>query len=108
MQYVYIVLFTAVLLNCLDSPTAWHLYILHKSKGILGYILVPFVILLLVNGLICKESRYERLKTEFDRMGNSEKKRHRTIFWIFTGITLLAGYAAYRLFCRFNMQFMLP
>ena len=22
--------------------------------------------------------------------------------------TLLAGYAAYRLFCRFNMQFLLP
>ena len=44
-QYVYVVLFTAVILNCLDSQTAWHLYILHKSKGILGYILVPFVIL---------------------------------------------------------------
>ena len=50
MQYVYVVLFTAVILNCLDSQTAWHLYILHKSKGILGYILVPFVILILVNG----------------------------------------------------------
>ena len=89
MQYVYVVLF-------------------HKSKGILGYILVPFVILILVNGRIYKESRYERLKAEFDRMENSEKKRRRTIFWIFTGITLLAGYAAYRLFCRFNMQFLLP
>ena len=99
MQYVYVVLFTAVILNCLDSQTAWHLYILHKSKGILGYILVPFVILILVNGRIYKESRYERLKAEFDRMD---------IFWIFTGITLLAGYAAYRLFCRFNMQFLLP
>lgn len=83
-------------------------YILHKSKGILGYILVPFVILILVNGRIYKESRYERLKAEFDRMENSEKKRRRTIFWIFTGITLLTGYAAYRLFCRFNMQFLLP
>ena len=67
-----------------------------------------FVILILVNGRIYKESRYERLKAEFDRMENSEKKRRRTIFWIFTGITLLAGYAAYRLFCRFNMQFLLP
>ena len=95
MQYVYVVLFTAVILSCLDSPTAWHLYILHKSKGILGYILVPFVILILVNGRIYKESRYERLKAEFDRMENSEKKRRRTIFWIFIGITLLAGYAAY-------------
>ena len=33
MQYVYVVLFTAVILNCLDSQTAWHLYILHKSRG---------------------------------------------------------------------------
>ena len=80
MQYVYVVLFTAVILNCLDSQTAWHLYILHKSKGILGYILVPFVILILVNGRIYKESRYERLKAEFDRMEDSEKKRRRTIF----------------------------
>lgn len=108
MQYVYIVLFIAIVLNCLDSSTAWHLYILHKSKEILGYILVPFVLLLLVNGQICKESHYERLKAEFDRMENSEKKRHRTIFWIFTSITLLAGYAAYRLFCHFNLQFLLP
>lgn len=107
-QYVYVVLFTAVILNCLDSQTAWHLYILHKSKDILGYILVPYVILFLVNGRIYKESRYERLKAEFDRMEISEKKRRRTIFWIFIGITLLAGYAAYRLFCRFNMQFLLP
>ena len=74
----------------------------------MGYILVPYVILFLVNGRIYKESRYERLKAEFDRMENSEKKRRRTIFWIFIGITLLAGYAAYRLFCRFNMQFLLP
>ena len=91
-----------------NLPDAWHLYILHKSKEILGYILVPFVILILVNGRIYKESRYERLKAEFDRMENSEKKKRRTIFWIFIGITLLAGYAAYRLFCRFNMQFLLP
>ena len=108
MQYVYVVLFTAVVLNYLDSQTAWHLYILHKSKGILGYILVPFVILFLVNGRIYKESRYERLKADFVRIDISEKKRRSTIFWIFIGISLLAGYAAYRLFCRFNMQFLLP
>ena len=74
----------------------------------MSIILVPYVILFLVNGRIYKESRYERLKAEFDRMEISEKKRRRTIFWIFIGITLLAGYAAYRLFCRFNMQFLLP
>ena len=107
MQYVYVVLFTAVILNCLDSPTAWHLYIFHKSKGILGYILGPFVILLLVNGRICKESRYERLKAKFDQMENYEKKKYRIVFWIFTGITLLSGFMSYYLFYRFSQQFLL-
>ena len=71
---------------------------------------------MIVHSYIYKESRYEKLKSRFGQMEDGERARYRMVFRVFLAVTArvflavtaVAGYAAYRLFCRFGGQFLLP
>ena len=56
---------------------------------------------MIVHSFTYKESRCERLKAEFERMGAGAKKRHRIVFRAFLAVTVPVVYITYRLFCRF-------
>ena len=108
-QFIYCLLAIAIVINCLDAEAAWTLYLHEKGKGIAGGLVILLLpALMIVHSYIYKESRYEKLKSRFGQMEDGERARYRMVFRVFLAVTAVAGYAAYRLFCRFGGQFLLP
>ena len=92
-----------------NAEAAWTLYLHEKGKGIAGGLVILLLpALMIVHSYIYKESRYEKLKSRFGQMEDGERARYRMVFRVFLAVTAVAGYAAYKLFCRFGGQFLLP
>ena len=108
-QFIYCLLAIAITINCLNAEAAWTLYLHEKGKGIAGGLVILLLpALMIVHSYIYKESRYEKLKSRFGQMEDGERARYRMVFRVFLAVTAVAGYAAYKLFCRFGGQFLLP
>lgn len=107
-QFIYCLLAIAIVINCLDAEAAWTLYLHEKGEGIGAFVIFLLPVLMIVHSFTYKESRCERLKAEFERMGAGAKKRHRIVFRAFLAVTVPVVYITYRLFCRFWGQFLLP
>ena len=74
-QFIYCLLAIAIAINCLDEEAAWTFYLHEKGKGIAGGLVILLLpALMIIHSYIYKESRYEKLKSRFGQMEDSERQ----------------------------------
>ena len=104
-QYTYILLVIAILLNCLSYKNSLLLY--SNIKEFIFGVGILFPALFFINMSIYNKARYDKLHDLVSKMNNSDKARKKKTFCIFIIITILIACIDIILFNEFKNQFII-